>query len=61
MSHARAGLEQALKETRLKQKDLADKLGVSTITVSRWVNGHQDPRPLQLQELCDLLNKSPAD
>ena len=46
------------KEQNLTQEQLAEKLGVSSKTVSRWENGNSFPDVSMLQPLCDLLNIS---
>ena len=46
------------KEQNLTQEQLAEKLGVSNKTVSRWENGNSFPDVSMLQPLCDLLNIS---
>lgn len=46
------------KELNLTQEQLAEKLGVSNKTVSRWENGNSFPDVSMLQPLCDLLNIS---
>jgi len=46
------------KELNLTQEQLAEKLGVSNKTVSRWENGNSFPDVSLLQPLCELLNIS---
>ncbi len=46
------------KECNLTQEQVAEKLGVSNKTVSRWENGNGFPDVSLLQPLCDLLNIS---
>ena len=40
------------KRTRL----IADKLGLTTSPVSKWLNGHTIPLPSRMQELCEAFN-----
>lgn len=37
------------------------RLGVSRITYSRWVNGHQEPQPSQLEALCAVYEMLAED
>ncbi len=46
------------KECDLTQEQVAEKLGVSNKTVSRWENGNGFPDVSLLQPLCELLNIS---
>jgi transcriptional regulator with XRE-family HTH domain len=42
------------------QRQLADKLGVTDITISYWENGHSYPQPANLQAIQSLLGEVPA-
>ena len=53
MSDSSNLVQLALKELKINQKQLADKLAVSTGQISRWKN-HDD---YMSQELCDKLTK----
>jgi transcriptional regulator with XRE-family HTH domain len=46
------------KEQNLKQKDLAEKLFVTSQAVSRWENGDVEPSISTLQSLSDIFNVS---
>ena len=46
------------KECNLTQEQVAEKLGVSNKTVSRWENGNGLPDVSLLQPLCEVLNIS---
>jgi len=56
-----ANLISKLGEYRLKhqltQAQLAEKLGVSRITLNRWLNGGNEPRPLELHRIKELLSE----
>ncbi len=52
-------LKLALQNNNLSQMKLAQKLGTSQQTVSRWVNGINEPDLHTLVEICKLLNESP--
>ena len=46
------------KQNKLTQEDLAEKLGVSVQSVSKWENGHSLPETASLPLLAKLLNCS---
>lgn len=46
------------KETNLTQEKLAEQLGVSNKTVSKWENGKCMPDYSVIQKLCDVLHIS---
>ena len=48
-------LKELLKSKGLKQKWLANKMGVSEVTVSSWCAGKSVPRREHLQKLSELL------
>ena len=39
----------------MKQKWLAQKIGVSEVTLSNWVNGKAVPKEKHLEKLCEIL------
>lgn len=41
---------------KMKQKDLAEKLGTTETSVSRWVNGSRSPSAQQLETILKLFN-----
>ncbi|QBD77900.1 hypothetical protein EPA93_18630 [Ktedonosporobacter rubrisoli] len=43
-----------LSDSREKQR-LSDELGVTPITLTRWISGESDPRPQNLRHLLDVL------
>lgn len=45
----------------LTQEELAERLGVSPLTVRRWELGQQEPQPYHLRRLCQELDCSPAE
>ena len=49
-------IAQLRKENNLTQKELADKLGVSDKTVSKWETGNGIPDVSLLQPLCEILS-----
>ena len=49
------------KEKNITQKELADKLGVTDKTVSRWENGHYLPDVSLWKDLCEILGISVLD
>lgn len=51
-------LGEILKQRGIKQKRIAEILGVSEISVSRWVNGKNIPQPKYILKLAKLLEIS---
>ncbi|HOZ14237.1 MAG TPA: helix-turn-helix transcriptional regulator [Tenuifilaceae bacterium] len=51
-------LKELLKTKGIKQKWLANKMGVSEITVSNWCSGKSNPNKQHLQKLSVLLEVS---
>jgi transcriptional regulator with XRE-family HTH domain len=49
-------LKELLREKGLKQKWLADKLGVSEVTLSHWVKGKSFPNSEHVERICEILN-----
>ena len=48
-------LRRAREQHNLTQKELADKIGVTNITVNRWENGKVIPVPYYRQKLCNFF------
>lgn len=44
-------------KNRITQQKLAKLLGVSFVSVNRWLNGHAKPQKLQIYQIEQLLNK----
>ena len=53
-------LKELRKEKKLTQKELADKINVSKITVLRWENGERQIKPDKAQALADFFGVSIA-
>jgi transcriptional regulator with XRE-family HTH domain len=51
-------LKELFKSKGIKQKWLAQKLGVSEVTVSNWVKEKSHPSEKNLEKLCSILNIS---
>ena len=51
-------LKDILKVKGVKQKWLAQKLGVSEVTVSNWVKEKRTPSPKHMEKICEILNIS---
>lgn len=47
---------EVLKEKGLKQRWLAEQLGMSTVTISTFVNNRRQPKTKDLVRMCDILN-----
>lgn len=45
----------------LSQQQLADKLGLSKMTVGRWERGQQLPDAYEIARLCELLGATPSE
>ena len=43
------------------QEELAEFVGVTFVTISRWENGAQQPRPYAVRKLCQVFEASPED
>ncbi|MGN0730972.1 MAG: helix-turn-helix transcriptional regulator [Treponema sp.] len=54
----RRRIEFELKRNNMSQKDLAKRLEVSEVTVSRWLNGERDPSIETLNRIADALGCS---
>ena len=48
-----------MREKRYSQEEIAEKVNVSTLTISRWENGLQKPRPKKVAELARILGTTP--
>ena len=59
LSKFAVNLRIALKSNNLTQKELADKLGTTQQTVSRWLLGINEPDFNTLIEICIYLNETP--
>lgn len=51
---------QARKQLGLTQSEFAKLLRVSVVTVSRWENGHRNPKAKILEHLATLLGVTPG-
>jgi len=47
-------------ENKISQQALAEKLGISFVTVNRWFNGKTKPNKIQQYHVEKLLNKNYA-
>lgn len=52
-------LKAALQNNNMSQMQLSEKLGTTQQTVSRWVNGINEPDLSTLIEICKILNETP--
>ena len=48
-------IEMQLRLNKMSQKDLAEKLGVTEVTVSRWLSGERDPSIETLNRIAEAL------
>lgn len=51
----RRRIEFELKRNNMSQRDLAARLGVSEVTVSRWLSGERDPSIETLNRIAEVL------
>ena len=49
-----------LREKKYTQEELAEKLNVHSITISKWENGIQAPHSNRISELAQILGTTPA-
>ena len=49
-------LEEYRLEHKITQVELAEKLNVTFVTVSRWLNGHTRPNKIQTHHIKKLLS-----
>lgn len=54
-------LRQARKERCWSQADLAEQIGGTNETISRWETGVNTPQPEQLKKLCEAFGKTSAE
>ena len=50
-------LEEYRLKNRISQEKLAKLLGVSFVSVNRWLNGHAKPQKMQIYQIGQLLRK----
>ena len=51
-------LRKIMSRAHIDQEELANRLGVTRITVNRWLNGHTIPNALMLKKISIALNCS---
>ena len=44
------------KKRGINQEELAHMLSINTATLSRWENGHFEPKASMIKKLCEILN-----
>lgn len=54
-------LKEILKFKGIKQNYLAQRIGVSVVTMSNWVNGKAAPSTKNLEKLSEVLDVSEKD
>lgn len=50
-------LEEYRLKNRISQEKLAKVLGVSFVSVNRWLNGHAKPQKMQIYQIEQFLRK----
>lgn len=53
-------IENRLKANKMTQKQLAEKLGVSEVTVSRWLSGDRNPSMDTIEQIANILGTTPS-
>lgn len=53
-------LEKAITEAKISQKELAEKVGLSEMTISRYKSGEREPRIAELQAIAAALGTTAA-
>ena len=53
-------IEERLKAMKMSQRDLAEKLKVSEVTVSRWLSGERNPSLETMNSIASALDTTPA-
>lgn len=48
-------LNKLLRETGSSQKDLANYIGISTVTVNDWTKGRKAPRAANIDKICNYF------
>ncbi|MDE5549211.1 MAG: helix-turn-helix domain-containing protein, partial [Clostridia bacterium] len=54
-------LREALKNNKKTQQELADYLGTTQATISRWLKGENEPDLATLLKICLYLNETPNE
>ena len=55
MENSVPGLKKAMAKAGVTQNDLASKLGVASITISRWVRGEIEPSISVVREIATIV------
>lgn len=53
-------VEELIKSRGMTQREFALKLGVSEVTVSRWLNGERNPSVENLAKMAEVLDTTPS-
>ena len=53
-------IKQMIDQSGMSVRDIADELGISNVSVYKWINGATEPRGESLKKLCDLFHVTPA-
>ena len=54
-------LQRIRKSKRVTQEQLAEKVGLDTMTISRIENGKEYPKPDNFAKICEVLHTSPKN
>ena len=61
MIEKRLKIKKAIQQSGLKQKFIADKIGVSEISLSYWIIGQRNPSKEHIKSLAKLLRCKMSD
>ena len=53
-------IEERLRAKKMTQKQFAEELGVSEVTVSRWLGGERNPTMETMERMAEVLETTPA-
>lgn len=52
-------LVQEIRKSRMTQKEFAEKVGITPVSVTRYIKGNREPRKTNILEMARVLNVTP--